>query len=79
MPWDLVEAIGQAHRVLDWFENLASEDMPEEWMWPYSELVNEWFDEVRARKGLDDDDTDDRTNVPMVRNEDPRLLKLKSR
>lgn len=53
--------------------------MPAEWMWPFSECTNEWFEEVRARKGLNNDDRDDRTQVPMVKNEDPRLLKLKGR
>jgi hypothetical protein len=72
-----VETISHAHRVLDWYENLASDDMPEEWMWPFSECLNEWFDEVRARKGIDDDPDDDREKVPMIKNEDPRLLKLR--
>lgn len=74
-----MEAIAQANRILDWYDNLTSEDMPAEWMWPFSELTNDWFEEVRARKGLDNDDDDDRTHVPMTKNEDPRLLALRGR
>lgn len=48
-------------------------------MWPFPEATNEWFDEVKARKGLDDDPGDDRTKVPMTRNEDPRVLALRQR
>lgn len=52
--------------------------MPPEWMWPFSELTNDWFEEVRSRRGETTED-DDRTMVPMTRNEDPRLLALKGR
>jgi hypothetical protein len=53
--------------------------MPAEWMWPFPDATNEWFEEVRARKGLDDDPNDTRTKVPMTKNEDPRLLALRGR
>ena len=44
------------------------EDIPPEWMWPFDEALEEWFDEVKASK-LNPQPTDDRTVVPMMENE----------
>lgn len=65
-------ALTHAHRVLDWQENLMSEEMPPEWMWPLDDALESWFKEVeRKRKdrfgGSGDDDDDDGT--PMMHNE----------
>lgn len=46
-----MRAIAHAHRILDWQENLQSEEMPPEWMWPFDEDLELWFEEVdRNRK-----------------------------
>jgi hypothetical protein len=29
---------------------LFSEDMPPEWMWPYDDALEEWFDQVDRRR-----------------------------
>lgn len=42
-------AIAHAQTVLGWQENLMTEDIPPEWMWPLSEELNDWFDEVKRR------------------------------
>lgn len=50
IPNDLLMAIDHASRILDWQENLPEDEMPPHWMWPYEELLNEWFDEVKAKR-----------------------------
>lgn len=62
-------AIEHAHRVLDWQENLSSEEMPPRWMWPYESELEIWFDEVEDKRkqkfgGSGSDDA-----VPMMTNE----------
>jgi hypothetical protein len=42
-------AISHALSILHWQENLTSEDMPPEWMWPLNDSLDEWFEEVDAR------------------------------
>lgn len=79
MPWDLLEAIGQAHRVLDWHENLSPEEIPPEWMWSHPDALNEWFDDVKANRDVGGGSDDDDEIVPMTKNEDPRMLSLKRR
>lgn len=46
MPADLMRAIAHANRVLDWMDNLAEEEMPPEWMWPFDEEINSHLDQV---------------------------------
>lgn len=46
VPFDLDAAINHANLVLSWKENLISDEMPPEWMWPFGDLLNEWFEEV---------------------------------
>ena len=47
---DLVLAIQHANTILGWYENLPEEEMPERWMWPFPEELEEWFDEVKAAR-----------------------------
>lgn len=42
-------AISHAQTILGWQENLTKEDMPPEWMWPLTDELEEWFDEVSRR------------------------------
>jgi hypothetical protein len=35
---------------LDWQENLQSEELPPEWMWPYDDDLELWFEEVDRRR-----------------------------
>jgi hypothetical protein len=70
-----VDAIGHANRVIDWLENIPSEDMPPEWMWPFTEELNDHFDEVKAKRGSKTEDDDS----SMMRNEDPRLRNIRGR
>lgn len=59
-------AIDHAQRILDWQENLASEDMPPQWMWPLDHELIAWFDDVRrrheARHGAPRDEVDMTSN-----------------
>jgi hypothetical protein len=45
-------------------------------MWPFADEVNDWFDEIRTNK--EQSAQDNRTQVPMEKNEDPRLARLKA-
>jgi hypothetical protein len=61
---------------LDWYSNLQEEDIPPEWMWPFSDEVNEWFGDVKAKKASPGDD---REQTNLLKNEDPRIAKLRGR
>jgi hypothetical protein len=43
-------AISHAQTILSWQDNLLSEDMPPEWMWPLSDELEGWFEDVKKRQ-----------------------------
>ena len=69
MPYDLVRAIEHASQVIDWQENFTEEDMPPQWMWPFVEELEIWFEEVdnRRKEGRPSSGGDE--TVPMMSNE----------
>lgn len=71
MPHELVMAIEHSHRILDWQDNLVSEEIPPQWMWPFEEELQIWFQQVEEkrneRNGRSGDNGD--TNVPMMSND----------
>lgn len=78
VPWDVLNVINHAHTVLQWQENLSSEEMPPEWMWAFNDDIKEWLEDVtRARKDGQDFVRDDRTQVPMTENEHASRFKNK--
>lgn len=68
MPLDLVRAIAHANKILDWHENLKTEDIPPEWMWPFDKELKEWFDEIKREQANPEPANAD-TTVPMMQNE----------
>lgn len=50
VPWDLAAAIEFAIRICSWQENLMSEDMPPNWMLPFEDELQIWFEEVERRR-----------------------------
>lgn len=36
--------------VLGWHENLLPEEVPPEWMWPLTDELEGWFEEVAERR-----------------------------
>lgn len=59
---------------------MPEDDIPPSWMWPFSESINEWFDDLKAkRKQGAADARDDRDQVELMENEDPRIRRLKGR
>lgn len=56
-------AVAHAHKILDWFEHLMPNEVPPEWMWPFDDLLEEWFEDVMAarKSGMGMDDEDDET------------------
>lgn len=66
VPVDLLRAIAHANKILDWYENMISTDIPPEWMWSFDEPLNEWFDDLKAANSST---TPEHTEVPMMENE----------
>lgn len=66
-PVDLLRSISHADKILDWFENMMPDEVPPEWMWPFDDELNDWFDEIRearkARYSGGGDDADDDTGM----------------
>lgn len=50
VPWDLMHAIEHAQGVLGWQKNLSKEEMPPRWMWPFTDELELWFEEVEANR-----------------------------
>lgn len=61
-----------ANLVIDWQDNLAREEMPPRWMWPFVDELEIWFEEVeeqrKAKYGSNNSDSTD-TDSPMMENE----------
>jgi hypothetical protein len=71
VPADLMRAITHAFRILDWYENLMEEEQPPEWMWPFEDELEIWFEDVqraRADKHSGGGGSDD-VAVPLMGNE----------
>lgn len=69
-PWDLSAAIAHATKIMSWMENLQRDEIPPEWMWPFDDELEIWFENVdREREarysGGDKEDPD----KPMMGNE----------
>lgn len=66
--------------VLDWSENLDSEEMPPEWLWPFDDEVGEWLEDVMAaRKKKYSSGGSDDEEVPLMENDDERVVELLKR
>lgn len=69
VPWDLAAAVDHAVRVCNWQENLMSEEMPPEWMWPFDAELEDWFSEVERARDAKYGTGDDREETNMMGNE----------
>lgn len=49
-PAELVQAIQHAYTILNWYENVPSDEMPPAWMWPFPDETGQWFDEVKEAR-----------------------------
>lgn len=66
----MVGAIEQAHRILDWQENLTEDEMPPEWMWHVDDEVGPFLEEVfRVRREKMGGDSGGREVADMMSNE----------
>lgn len=57
---------------MDWLENLARDEMPPRWMWPFAEELESWFadvEEQRKDKYSSDGSGDDSADSSMMENE----------
>jgi len=50
IPADLARAIEHATKVNMWYENLASDEIPPQWMWPHDGELKDWFDQVKVNR-----------------------------
>lgn len=70
LPWDLCAAIEHALRVCTWQENLVSDEMPPDWMLPFDDELEIWFERVdRERKDKYGGGSNDEPAGEMMGNE----------
>jgi hypothetical protein len=56
--------------VISWQENLLEGEMPPDWMWPYQDELEVWFEEVdRKRKEKNNPGGEDAEGDSMMQNE----------
>lgn len=74
VPADLALAIDHGYKILSWQENLTEEEMPPRWMWHLDWELEIHFEELDAiRRAKYGSSSDDREEVPMMKNDDPAL------
>lgn len=67
-----MRAIQHANKVLDWAENLEADEMPPEWMWPWEEELDSWFETVKQKREerfSGGSTSSDDSGGPMLQNE----------
>jgi hypothetical protein len=64
-----MRAIEHGHKVLDWQENLMADEVPPEWMWPFQEELELWFEEVQHRRDEKWGTNSGDVTAPMMSNE----------
>lgn len=69
VPADLLQALEQAGKIVNWYENLPSEEVPPEWMWPLDWELDDWFLEIKTLKDNNSADPLNREIVEMEENE----------
>lgn len=64
-------ALEHAHRVIDWQENLKSDEIPPRWMWPFESELEIWFEEVdeKRKEKYEGGSGESHDEVPMMSNE----------
>lgn len=50
IPWFLQVAIDQALMILNWRENLTTEEVPPEHIWEDADGLDEWWQRVQAKR-----------------------------
>lgn len=50
LPHDLAMAISHGLIILNWQENLSKDETPPEWMWPFSDELESWFEQVKRNR-----------------------------
>lgn len=50
IPNDLAVAFAHAAQVIRWEQTLDKGEMPPEWMWPFPDDLNLWFEDVQAAR-----------------------------
>lgn len=67
IPSELLEAIQHATMLISLQRNMKREDIPPAWMWPFSDEMKIWFDELDAAR-KNKDGGDNREQVPLQEN-----------
>lgn len=50
VPADFIAALDQAVKITNWFENLAPDEIPPQWMWPFDWELEAHFDRVKEAR-----------------------------
>lgn len=50
VPFELLRVIAHANRILDWQENLQSDEVPPAWMWAVDHELEIWFENVEQKR-----------------------------
>lgn len=59
LPLDLSISIDQSLKILSWHEGtLAEDEIPPRWMWPLDWELEDWFKDLKLRRGGSDDEMD---------------------
>lgn len=49
-PADFFDAFSYALTIIGWQRNLAPDEVPPRWMWPFGDELEQWFEEVDAAR-----------------------------
>jgi hypothetical protein len=72
--------VEHAHQILDWQENLTSDEVPPRWMWHLDHELDIWFTRIKR-------DREERyggggsahvENTPMTENDDPLVARIRA-
>lgn len=45
-----MQAISHAEMILGWYENLPKHEVPPEWMWPFPDELESWFERIEEER-----------------------------
>ena len=68
-PNDLALAVNHALTILNWQQNLISDEMPPAWMWPFDDELVDWFEAVEAKREAESSGGSADTVADMTQNE----------
>lgn len=68
IPQDLASAIAHATFIVHLQKQMHSDEMPPQWMWPFSDELEEWFEAVEEKRKAGTQPGAQDETVPMMQN-----------